>query len=186
MKKDNKNKINLSKIILYTIGATGILAVALVAPNSLRMLQILGFKKRVRYNRKYYLKSKISTMIDQGLLKLETKGDRKLIRLTEKGKLKLKKYKTLDANLTNKKWDKKWRILTFDIWETQHNKRDSLRRELINFGFKKLQNSVWIYPHECEEFISLLKADFKFGNNARYLLVEKLDNDWQMRKKFNI
>ena len=50
----------------------------------------------------------------------------------------------------------------------------------------KLQNSVWIYPHDCEDLISLMKTDFMIGKDLLYMIVEKLENDWLLRKTFKL
>ena len=168
-------------IILKTIAGLGLLGVAMVAPNALLMFKI--FDKDIA-KRKYYIRTRTLELVDHGLLRFENKNGKKVLRLTKKGKLKLKKYEI--ANGIKKKWDKKWRVIVYDIWENNRNKRNVFRKELQNFGFKKLQNSVWIYPYDCEEFIALLKADKRFGDNVRYLLVEKMENDFKIRKSFNL
>ena len=58
--------------------------------------------------------------------------------------------------------------------------------EIKDFGFVQLQQSVWIYPYNCVEFIELLKTDLSFGKNIRYMVVEKLDHDENLRKHFGL
>ncbi|MBI2019711.1 hypothetical protein HYS95_03550 [Candidatus Daviesbacteria bacterium] len=41
-------------------------------------------------------------------------------------------------------WDKKWRIVVFDIPEQKRLIRNLLRRNLKKWGFKPLQKSVWV------------------------------------------
>ena len=84
------------------------------------------------------------------------------------------------------KWDERWRVVVFDVWENARAKRDSLRYEIKNFGFIQLQRSVWIYPFECADFIELLKTDLSFGKNIRYMVVQKLDHDDKLRKYFKL
>ncbi|MDO8561611.1 MAG: CRISPR-associated endonuclease Cas2 [bacterium] len=57
--------------------------------------------------------------------------------------------------LANKKWDHKWRIVTFDIPEKYAALRNKIRDILKEAGFVRLQHSVWVFPHECEEFVQL-------------------------------
>ena len=90
------------------------------------------------------------------------------------------------AKTKRKKWDGKWQVVVFDVWEKTRSKRDALRYEIKNFGFIQLQRSVWIYPYECAGFIELLKADFSFGKNIRYMVLEKLDHDDKLRKFFKL
>ncbi len=46
-------------------------------------------------------------------------------------------------------WDGKWRMVFFDIPEDKRQYRDYLRNTLKLIGFKKVQGSVWIYPHRA-------------------------------------
>lgn len=79
----------------------------------------------------------------------------------EKGKLKLTKlgidrinyYKLAGVtfDFKSKKWDKKWRVIVFDIPESQRNARDLLRNKLREWNCYKVQNSVFVCPYACEK-----------------------------------
>ena len=101
-------------------------------------------------------------------------------------KIKRKILHSKVAKVKRRRWDGKWRVVVFDVWENTRSKRDILRYEIKNFGFIQLQKSVWIYPYECQEFISLLKTGLSFGKNIRYMIVEKLDHDEKLRKYFKL
>lgn len=101
-------------------------------------------------------------------------------------KIKRKLFYSEAIKIKRKKWDQKWRVVVFDVWENTRSKRDALRYEIKNFGFIQLQRSVWIYPYECAEFIELLKTDLSFGKNIRYMVLEKLDHDDKLRKYFKL
>lgn len=45
-------------------------------------------------------------------------------------------------------WDKKWRIILFDIPESQRTVRQLFRLKLMDLGVRMLQSSVWITPSE--------------------------------------
>lgn len=47
-------------------------------------------------------------------------------------------------NFDEKTWDKKWRIILFDIPENNRNVRQLLRNRLKEWGFKQWQKSVWV------------------------------------------
>ena len=53
-------------------------------------------------------------------------------------------------------------------------------------GFLQLQQSVWVYPHDCEDLVALLKADLHIGKDVLYLIVEKIERDAWVRKHFGI
>lgn len=178
-----QNKIDYKRIILITVATAGILTMAVLAPNVLQVLKPF-LKHKKKYNLKYYLNQKTQKLIKDGLLKMDTENGKRFISLTQKGEHKLLYYKVTEKKKT--KWDGKWRVVIFDVWENTRYKRNLLRMEIKNFGFIQLQRSVWIYPYPCAEFIELLKADLSFGKNIRYMVVEKLDHDKNLRKHFDL
>jgi len=77
-------------------------------------------------------------------------------------------------------------VVIFDIKERRKIIREELRKELINLGFRRLQNSVWIYPYECEELIIMLKSYFSIGKDVLYMVVERLENDKWLKRDFGL
>ena len=51
----------------------------------------------------------------------------------------------------NKQWDKKWRIVIYDIPEDKRGVRDLFRRRLKEWGFKLWQKSTWITKKNVTE-----------------------------------
>ena len=178
-------KGNTTKIILTTIKVVGFLSIAILAPNA---LQIIGqFSGRKKYDQKYYINNVIGKLLKNGLIKLETKDGKKFVRLTKKGEEELIKYELGDLNIKKpKKWDKKWRVVMFDIKETRKGTRTILRNTLNRLGFIKLQNSVWIFPYDCEELIVMLKSNLFLGKDVLYMTVDKLENDKWLKEVFGI
>jgi hypothetical protein len=43
---------------------------------------------------------------------------------------------------------------------------------------------VWVYPYDCEDLITLLKADFKIGKDLLYVITESIENDKWLRQSF--
>jgi len=177
------SKIDFKRIILMTVATVGILTIAMLAPNALQVLRPF-LKHKKKYNLKYYLNQKARKLVRDGLLEIHTKGEKQFVSLTDKGKRKLLYYQIMEKK--KQKWDGKWRVVIFDVWENTRSKRNRLRNEIKDFGFIQLQRSVWIYPYECAEFIELLKTDLSFGKNIRYLVVESLDHDEKLRNYFNV
>ena len=101
--------------------------------------------------------------------------------MTKKGEDKLKEYSHSDYELLiPRTWDKKWRVLIFDIPEHRRTLRNKIRNTLIGIGFLRVQYSVWIFPYDCEELVTLLKADFRIGKDLLYLIVERIENDHEV------
>ncbi len=180
-------KINIKNIILETIAVAGLISVAMLAPGvSLAISKTQ--KERRKYQQRYYVNKVIREMIATGLIEYK-KNNRGIncLKLTVKGKEKLDNYAL--KNLVIKKpwhWDKKYRVIIFDIKEFKRKTRDKLRRWLEHLGFVRLQNSVWVYPYECREVIILLKSHFQIGKEVLYMTVDSIENDKWLKKEFNL
>lgn len=104
--------------------------------------------------------------------------------LTKKGELEL----LMARAWLNKPavWDGKWRVIFFDIPENANTRRDKLRRLLIKNGFIKLQASIYISPYTLNRLaIDYLKNTGLIGY-IRIGRLEELDDDRDLRKKFNL
>ena len=153
------------KIILNLVKNAGRLALDIVAPNAFKFVST--FPKNKRKKLKYYINQKAEQLVAEGFLEIVEENDTQFLQLTKKGGEKLLYYQITTT--------KKTRV-----------KRNLLREEIKNFGFIQLQRSVWIYPYECGQFIELLKTDLSFGKNIRYMVVESLDFDENLKRRFKL
>ncbi len=104
--------------------------------------------------------------------------------LTKKGRVK-----ALACNFSemkNGKWDKKWRMVIFDVPEKIRQGRNALRWKLKELGFYELQKSVFVFPYECKKQINFIVEFFKMEKYVRYGVLESIDNDSHLRKVFNL
>jgi len=140
-------------------------------------------KNHKKRRQKEIIKRARERLISKGLLYYKDG----FLGLTEKGKQELKKFELKDWKLEKpKKWDGRWRMLIFDIPERKRMVRDKVRQTLVSIGFIKVQQSVWIYPYDCEDLVALLKADFKIGKDLLYLIVDSMENDKNLRQVFKL
>lgn len=177
----------IANVILACISVAGILTIAALAPNAIQALSMFGISGK-RYRVSSYIRSTANKLQKEGLIEFKRDGENIFMQLTKKGEEKLEKYQTLEPhpNERPEKWDGKWRLVVFDIKESTRNSRDQLRHWLTDIGFVRIQNSVWVYPYDREEFIFLLKTDFELGRSVLFATVEKLENDGWIRKKFGL
>jgi len=107
--------------------------------------------------------------------------------LTEKGKKQAEKYQINDLAIERpKKWDKKWRVVIFDIPSSSRTIRDAFRRKLKELGFYPLQKSIWVYPYSCKKEVELLRDFFGLNRKQLQLLeVINLDAERFLRKQFD-
>ena len=88
---------------------------------------------------------------------------------------------------TGQKWDKKWRIVIFDIPQELHNKRNIFRAKLKHLGFHMLQKSVFVFPYPCEEELARYCNQLKISGYINVLLAENLGyTEEEIRKFFNL
>ncbi len=178
-KRTKKNQ--LRKIVLETVKAAGLLSAALVAPNVIGAMQKTGLMPSSF--QKYVVGNTTKRLVNSGLLEWK---DSKL-RLTQKGEKTLRALTLLEcAQKAPRKWDNKWRVLIFDIPERRKGLRQKIRITLQAIGFVRLQDSVWAYPYDCEDLITLLKADFHIGDDMLYMIVDVIERDASLRSHFGI
>ncbi|MFH1200842.1 MAG: hypothetical protein V1484_00730 [bacterium] len=184
--KTRTRKENIQKAILSGIAAVGLLGVAVLAPNALQALKFFGIEPKNKWQ-KYNINHSIKRLRDHGLICFEKTSRGTFVRLTPKGEDKLRKFKILGYKLKKpKKWDHKWRMLIFDIKEERKRTRDKIRFTLNRIGFLRLQDSVWVYPYDCEDFVTLMKADFKIGKDLLYLIVDTIEGDKKIKNYFKL
>lgn len=188
MKDDFGEKVPIRNIILGVVGVAALMSFALIMPNAVQALKLLGLNKKKLNRKKYYIKESIKRLKESGLIETVTKANgEKYARLSPEGKKQLFRFEFegLSKHKPNK-WDKKYRVVIFDVKENLRFSRDDLRRMLMNFGFVRLQNSVWVYPYPCEGAINLLKANLEMNDEVVYMNVESIENDGWLREHFKL
>lgn len=115
--------------------------------NQLRRLYCDGWYKRSSFG------PTVWRLLSIGEIEKIEKSGKMYYRLTSKGSQKIKEDVPL-FKLAKKHWDRRWRIVIFDIEEKEKFLRDALREKLIALGFGKWQRSVYITPHDIEQEIN--------------------------------
>jgi phenylacetic acid degradation operon negative regulatory protein len=133
----------------------------------------------------------LSGLLKEGLI--EKEGDNQY-RLTDKGFEEISLQFPFCRYL-RKKWDGKWRIISYEIPESKREIRDRLRREMQGWGLGPWHRSFWLTPHpiidtlhklvsqkEEEKYIQTFEADHAFGD--REILIEKVWGKTALDKKY--
>lgn len=180
-----RRKGYVQKAVLATVGIAGILLVAMTAPNALQLLGKFG-KGKKRFGEE--ARSALSRLAGKGLIVFEERGGKKYARITESGKriLALEEQKAAVRAKHGGRWDKRYRMVIFDIPERKRGIRASLRTTMRESGFLCIQGSVWVYPYDCEDLIALLKADLHVGKDVLYTIVEKIESDAWIKRHFGL
>ena len=106
--------------------------------------------------------------------------------LTEKGKLKTLNYNFDKIKAEKDKWDKKWRLVVFDVPEKLRWGRDTLRDKLKQVGFYELQKSVFIFPYDCQNEVEFIIEFFNLRRYVRFAVLESIDNESHLKQIFKL
>lgn len=85
-----------------------------------------------------------------------------------------------------KKWDKKWRVICFDIPEKQKYVRHIVHQKLVELGCYRLQDSVYVIPHQCGEVLKAMQQAFSLQSYVRGMVVEQIDDERILLSHFHI
>ncbi len=184
MKKERSARLaQIQKAVLIAVAVAGGLTMALVAPNALQVFEQFGWVKP-RHGKRLTISRSVQRLERAGLVK---RDESNFIVLTKKGSGRLAEIERMHYELPRpEKWDGKWRIVSFDIKEKRKRVRELLRITLQTVGFVHLHHSVWVYPYDCEEFLSLLKADYHVGVEILYIVADYIENDRWLRNHFDL
>lgn len=182
-----KRKI-ITKELFFTLLKTGaLLCVAFTAPGAIRMLG--GLSRKSPWD-KYYpssIERLTRRLYRKGIVKIIEKDGEKIVTISKKGKTELLRF-SLD-NLTIDRpshWDKRWRVVLFDIPEKYRRIRDIVRRKLKKLGFYQFQESVFVYPYSCEKEIAYLREILFVPHSIKLILAERVENDDDLKKIFRL
>ena len=164
----------------------GVMSVAAFLPNVLKLLPYFDKDFNKKSNPRYVANRAFWKLVREGYIVLRGTREGKMAQLTARGRNVLTVLDQPTVLKKPKRWDGKWRVLTFDIHEKRRSTRDHLRAALVCIGFARLQRSVWVYPYDCEDFIMLLKADYRISSEVIYMIVDRIENDQRLRDHFSL
>ncbi len=84
------------------------------------------------------------------------------------------------------RWDRKWRIVLFDIPENIKKKRDIFRCCLKRMNFYEFQKSVFVHPFDCENEINYLVEFYNIRKFVRFIRANSLDNEIELKEYFDL
>jgi len=181
--KPKKKKIRIvlgenEKTILLAVGVSALFLGTLAFPNLPMALQPII---KMRGNKGFF--KLLKKLRDKNVIYLG--GDK--VRLTPRG-LKLFKIASIDQIKIDKpdKWDGLWRLVSYDVPNKYNKSRDVLRSALERLGFKKIQDSLWVFPYECKEEIAVMANTLGLGSYIMMMMTDKLPSDNEWLREFDL
>ncbi len=174
-----------TKIIFALLLVAGALTVTAMAPNIISI-----FKKTKRFG-KYsdqQIKSALYGLKRRNLVKFIKEDDDAItIKLNYDKEPKIKKFIFDVLSISKPKaWDKKWRVLIFDVPVNFNRARQAMTLKLRELGFYQLQKSVWLHPFPCEDEILFVASIFNIEEFINILVVEKILKEADIKKFFKL
>ncbi|MBU3965134.1 hypothetical protein KKG29_00865 [Patescibacteria group bacterium] len=181
-----KPRSEIVKDVFYWLMVAGMISLAATSPCFIKNL----FNQHQKW-KKYPKKKIFDTFYNlkrQGFIEIQKYDHQIYISLTDEGKKKAN-WLQIDSLKINKpkKWDRKWRIVIFDIAQLKKIYREAFRGKLKELGFYQLQKSTWIHPFDCRPEIELLKDFFGFTESElRLIVAADIGNDSKLKKIFKL
>ncbi len=180
------SKLPSAKDILRILAGVGTIGAIFAFPGAAPALGSL-FLGQKQYGR-WQTKQVISQLGKRKYVETEYLNDGRVrVKITEAGLTKALTYELENMRLNiPKKWDRKWRVIIFDIPKKYNRVRDLFRMRLKQLGLFKLQDSVYVSPYPCFDEVEFLRELYGVSFTVEYLLVEKLENDQYLRDHFEL
>ncbi|OHA72343.1 MAG: hypothetical protein A3A27_02080 [Candidatus Wildermuthbacteria bacterium RIFCSPLOWO2_01_FULL_47_18] len=182
-----KPKGEITEDILIWIAVAGLITIAATSPYFVR-----GFLRtwaRAKRYKQRSLETAFQRLRKEGAIAVEKRRGRYAIWLTELGKKKAGMFQIDLLKISKPKvWDGKWRLLIFDVKQTERWKRDVLRSFLRRLEFVQFQKSVWIHPYDCNPEIEILKELIGLTQSeVKVIVAENVGKDeTKLRSRFRL
>ena len=173
--------------ILELIATGSVLGAALIAPNLIQVLDkpLAAFLRQLdKRSREREIKRVLYYMKQKELIATGARYEHG-IKLTKAGRKRLAKTNIETVRVVRPvRWDKKWRLVFYDIPEKHKIGRDALASKLRQLGFLKLQRSVWVFPHPCREQVATVTGYYKINRFVSYIETDHIDQAKLLKKRF--
>ncbi len=177
-----------TKDILLLLGATGFIAASILMPGlplALKPFLKKDYKRWGHFNQKK-LRFELKRLQRNGIIEQSDENGETVLKLTDKGKTKLFKFKLDNMQLDDKHWDKRWRLVAYDIPTKNRKHAEIFRGFLKRMGFVMLQKSLWITPYPCNKEIEFLKNLYDLRENVTVLTVSNIEGESAYKRYFGL
>ncbi|MBI2068893.1 MAG: CRISPR-associated endonuclease Cas2 [Candidatus Yanofskybacteria bacterium] len=129
---------------------------------------------------------------DYGLSNLKQRGivgevSEGKYKFTKKGRMWFNKSLIKYHKRRGTKWDRKWRVVIFDIPQEMHKKRNNFRYKLKYLGFFMLQKSVFVLPYPCEEELGYVCQGLDINDYVDVIIADSIGfRESEIKKHFEI
>lgn len=184
----NKQTTLIVNDLLKILAFGGMVSTIVITPGGVILwAKALDFLNR--RERKIKAKNTLSYMKRSDLVTYNKMSDGKFsVSITKKGLKRAQKLRFDDLQVKKpKKWDKKWRLVMFDIPEKKRYRRSNLSNKLRSMGFYQLQKSAWVHAWPCSFEVELIKQTLGIlDSHIVFAEISSIDHQDKLLKHFKI
>lgn len=181
----NLDRYPYSKEILTLLAAGVVISAVLFMPGIGKVFSSSVWSGE-GYNKRR-LKQVLKRFENKKIVEVVETTDGAVVRITKNGFTKALKYKLEEIRIKRqKKWDKKWRIVIFDIPERKKRIREELRARLRQMEFHRLQESVYVHAFPSFNEVEFLRQVFGVDISVTYIIAQKIEGQDNLKKIFNV
>ena len=138
-------------------------------------------EKQKVYNALKYLKQK-------KLVDITEKPNGILVKITTKGYELVEFYESIEKMKIKQpeKWDRKFRLVIFDIPAKKQGARVALLQKLKDMGFYMLQKSIWVHPYDCVNEIATLRKLFEVEPYVKIITTQAIEEEYKLLRHFEL
>lgn len=174
--------------ILSTIGNASIAFSSHPARNSLSVYRALRDLEDLQAASDRQLRTISKYLVDKKYILIERATDGvSTIGVSEAGKTVVDRAALLTLRpKPQKTWDRKWRLVMFDVPTRLKTARDRFASMLKALGFVHYQKSVFLCPHPCEDELEVVAEYLGITDYIDIVLANRISRDKKYRTEFKL
>lgn len=184
----NKQTTLIVNDLLKILAFSGMVGTIIITPGGIilwaKALEFLNKRER-----KIKAKNTLSYMKSSELVAYDKLQDGNIrVTITRKGLKRAQRLRFDELQIKKpKKWDKKWRLVMFDIPEKKRYNRSTLSKKLKSMGFFQLQKSAWVHAWPCSFEVELIKSTLGIpDSHIVFAEISSIDHKDKLLKHFKI
>lgn len=180
-------KNSKTKLLLKYMALGGVVVVLSLVNPVLPHYLIKAYFKNKKFQKAKFLRD-IKRLQGRDLIDFEELPDGQIKMVLKSNSKKIILKYDID-NMKLKKshlWDRKWRLVVFDIPNYKRTASSAFSYKLKDLGFYRLQKSVYLCPFPCGEEIEFIASIFNIREHILMLNVSNFEGDEKLKHHFGL
>lgn len=181
---DTYKRNELAKAILASFLVGGLALSCAVVPGIAHLFTLFNAQNAGERSR---VRRSVKRLEQKGLLTRRIRNGKEELLVTRTGKQKLAEYIVDELKIQpQKKWDKKWRVVMFDIPEKKGHIRREVSFKIKDIGMVAMQDSVFVSPFPCKKEVDFIVEHYSVRKHVIYLETDVIELTEDLLEKFDL